>query len=129
MFSWPIWLKRESVCVVWRALVAPRSLYQTLCSALDQMSSWYSDGGMVGLDRVAVGMDVDAAAGVEHQRHALRTNGSARSAAVETGGVVRNADIVRVSRTVLWSCRRPRSRRRLQSWRRRYLVVATTSLV
>ena len=79
---------------------------------------------MVGLDRMAVGMDVDVAAGVENQR----TNGSARSAALESGGVVRNADTVRVSRTILRMCRRARSRRRLQSWRRRWHVGATTSL-
>ena len=42
---------------------------------------------MVGLDRRADGMDVDVAAGVENPRYALRTNGSARIAALETGGV------------------------------------------
>ena len=47
---------------------------------------------MVGLDRVEVGVDVDVAAGVENPRYAPRMNGSGRSAALESGGVVRNAD-------------------------------------
>ena len=57
---------------------------------------------MVGLDHMAVGMDVDVAAGVESQKYAPRSNGSARSAALGTGGVVRIADTVQVSRTMLW---------------------------
>ena len=73
---------------------------------------------MVGLDRMAAGMDVDEAAGLENPRYAPRTSGSARSAALETGGVVRNADTVRVSRTRLRRCNRPRSRRKSLSWRR-----------
>ena len=56
---------------------------------------------MIGLDRMTVGMGVDVAAGVENPRYAPRTNGSARSAALETGGVVKNADTVRVSRASL----------------------------
>ena len=83
---------------------------------------------LVGLDRMAVGMDVDVAGGVENPRYATRTNGSATSAELETGGVVRTADTVRVSRTMLRRCRRTRSRRRSQFWRRRLLVWATTSL-
>ena len=43
---------------------------------------------MVGLDRMAVGMDVDAAAGVENPSYTPMPCGSARSAALETGGVV-----------------------------------------
>ena len=45
---------------------------------------------MVGLDHMAVGVDV--AAGVESQKYAPMSNGSARSAVLETGGVVRIAD-------------------------------------
>ena len=48
---------------------------------------------MVGMDQMAVGMDVDVAAGVESQRYAPMY-GFARSAALETGGVVRIADTV-----------------------------------
>ena len=47
---------------------------------------------MVGMDRMAVGMDVDVAAGVESQMYAPMSNGSASSAVLETGGVVRIAD-------------------------------------
>ena len=48
--------------------------------------------GMVGLDRMAVGMDVDVATGVESQKYAPMSNGSARCAVLGTGGVVRTAD-------------------------------------
>ena len=68
---------------------------------------------MVGLDRMAVGMDVDVAAGVENPTFVSRTNGSARSAALGTGRVVRTADSARVSRTRLRSRRRPRSREKI----------------
>ena len=83
---------------------------------------------MVDLDRVAAGMDVDVAAGVENQRYTPRTNVSDRSAALETGGVMRTADTVRVSPKLLRMPRRPQSRRKSQSWRRRLLEWATTSL-
>ena len=43
-----------------------------------------------GLDRTAVGMDVDEAAGVENRRYTPMSSGSARSAALETGGVVQS---------------------------------------
>ena len=82
----------------------------------------------VGLDHMAAGLDVDVAAGVESQKYAPRSNGSARSASLGTGGLVRTADTLRVSRTMLRRCRRLLNRRRLQSWRRRQLVWATTSL-
>ena len=49
---------------------------------------------MVGMDHMAAGMDVDVAAGVVSQRYAPMSNGSARSAILETGGVVRIADTV-----------------------------------
>ena len=49
---------------------------------------------MVGLGHMAVGMDVDVTAGVDSRKYAPRTNGSARSAPLETGEVVRNADTV-----------------------------------
>ena len=49
------------------------------------------------MDHMAVGMDVDVAAGVESRKYAPMSNGSARSAALETGGVVQLADTVRVS--------------------------------
>ena len=52
---------------------------------------------MVGMDHMAVGMDVDAAAGVESRKYAPMSSGSARSAALETGGVVQIADTLRVS--------------------------------
>ena len=96
--------------MVWRALVAPHSLYQTffvllLIRCLHVQSCW------LWLVWIAVGVDVDVAAGVENLRDAPRTNGFVRSA-LETGGVVRNADTVRVSRAILRRCRRPRSRRR-----------------
>ena len=55
------------------------------------------------------------------------TNGSARSAALETSGVVQIADTVRVSRRRLRSCHRPRSRRKSPSWRRRWQEWATRS--
>ena len=83
---------------------------------------------MVGMDHMAVGMDVDVAAGVESQKYAPMSNGSARSAVLGTRGVVRIADIVRVSRTTTRMLRRPRHRKKLLSWRRRWLVWATTSL-
>ena len=37
------------------------------------------------MDHVAVGMDVDVAAGVESRKYAPMSSGSARSAALETG--------------------------------------------
>ena len=83
---------------------------------------------MVGLDHMGAGMDVDVAAGVECQKYAPRSSGTARSAVLGTGGVVQIADTVRVSRTMLRMLRRPQYRRKLQSWRRRQLVWATTSL-
>ena len=49
---------------------------------------------MVGMDHMAVGMDVDVAAGMESERYAPMSNGSARSAVLEAGGVVRIADTV-----------------------------------
>ena len=49
---------------------------------------------MVGLDHMAVGMDVDVAAGVESRKYDPMSNGSARSAVLGTGGVVRTADTV-----------------------------------
>ena len=71
------------------------------------------------MDHVAVGMDVDVAAGVESRKYDPMSSGSARSAALETGGVVQIADTVRVSRTILRMLRRPHDRRKLQSWRTR----------
>ena len=65
---------------------------------------------VVCLDRVAAGVDVDVAAGVDDPRCAPRTVGYARSAALETGGVVQIADTVPVLRTRLRSCHRPRPR-------------------
>ena len=52
---------------------------------------------MVGMDHMAVGTDVDVAAGVESRKYAPMSSGSARSAALETGGVVQIADTLRVS--------------------------------
>ena len=52
---------------------------------------------VVGVDHMAVGMDVDVAAGVESRKYDPMSNGSARSAALGTGGVVQIADTVRVS--------------------------------
>ena len=49
------------------------------------------------MDHMAVGMDVDVAAGVESREYAPMSSGSARSAALGTGGVVQIADTVRVS--------------------------------
>ena len=83
---------------------------------------------MVGLDHMAVGMDVDVAVGVESQKYAPMSNGSARSAVLGTGGVVRIADTVRVSRTTMRMPRRPRHRKKLLSWRRRLLVWVMTNL-
>ena len=82
---------------------------------------------MVGLDHMAVSMDVDVAAGVESQKYAPMSNGSARSAVLGTGGVVRIADTVRVSRTTMRIPHRPQHRRKLLSWRRRWLVWRTTN--
>ena len=65
---------------------------------------------MVDLDLVAVGMDVDVVAGVESQKYAPMSNGSARSAVLGTGGVVRIVDTVRVSRTTMRMLRRHRHR-------------------
>ena len=73
---------------------------------------------MVGLDHMAVGMDVDVAGGVESRKYAPMSNGSARSAVLGTGGVVRIAGTVRVSRTTMRMLRRPRHRRKSMSWRR-----------
>ena len=56
---------------------------------------------MVDLDRMAVGMDVDVAAGVESRKYAPMSKGSARSAVLGTGGVVRIAGTVRMSRTTM----------------------------
>ena len=88
------------------------SLYQTLCLAFDQVSHGTVLVDMVDLDRMAAGMDVDVAAEVRNQRYTPRTNGSARSATMETGGVVQIAGTVRVSRAILMH-RRPRSGRKL----------------
>ena len=49
------------------------------------------------MDHMAVGMDVDVAAGVESRKYAPMSSGSARSAALGTGGVVQIADTARVS--------------------------------
>ena len=49
------------------------------------------------MDHMAVGMDVDVAALVESRKYAPMSSGSARSAALETGGVVQISDTVRVS--------------------------------
>ena len=113
--------------VVWRALVAPHSLFQTSVLLLIRCPHGTVLLDMVGLGRMAFGVDVDVAAGVENPRFAPRTNGSARGVALETGGIVQTAVTVRVSRTRLRSCRRPRSRRKLQSWRRRWQAWATLS--
>ena len=83
---------------------------------------------MVGMDHIAVGMDVDVAAGVECQEYAPMSSGSAKSAALETGGVVRFADTVRVSGTTRRIFRSRELRKKLMSWRRRWLVLTTTSL-
>ena len=60
---------------------------------------------MVGMDHMAVGMDVDVAAGVESRKYAPMSSGSARSAALETGGVEQIADTVRVSGATTWISR------------------------
>ena len=60
------------------------------------------------MDHMAVGMDVDVAAGVQSRKYAPMSSGSARSAALEIGGVVQIADTVRVSGT---TTRISRSRR------------------
>ena len=57
---------------------------------------------MVGMDHMAVGMDVDVAAGVESRMYAPMSNGSVRSVVLGTGGVVRTADTVRVSGATTW---------------------------
>ena len=62
---------------------------------------------------MAAGLDVDVAAGVESQKYAPRSNGSAGSAVLGTGGVVRIADTGRVSRTMLRMLRRPHYRRKI----------------
>ena len=62
----------------------------------------------VGMDHMAAGVDVDVAAGVESRKYAPMSSGSARSAALGTGGVVQTADTVRVSETTM---RTSRSRR------------------
>ena len=120
---------REGVCV-W---FGEHLLHPTLCIKIFVLLLIRCPHGTVllekvGLDHMAVDVDVDVAAGVESQKYALRSHGSAGSASLETGGVVRIADTVRVSRTMLRMPRRPLNRRRLQSWRRRQLVWATTSL-
>ena len=51
---------------------------------------------MVGMDHMAAGMEDDVAAGVESRKYAPMSSGSARSAALGTGGVVQIADTVRV---------------------------------
>ena len=57
------------------------------------------------MDHMAVGMDVDVAAGAESRKYAPMSNGSARSAALGTGGVVQIADTVRVSGATTWISR------------------------
>ena len=52
---------------------------------------------VVGMEHMAVGMDVDVAPGVGSRKYAPMSSGSARSAALGTGGVVQTADTVRVS--------------------------------
>ena len=83
---------------------------------------------MVGMDHMAVGMDVDVEAGVESRKYAPMSSGFARSAALETGGVVQIADTVRVSGATTRIYRSRQLRKKLPSWRRRWLVWATTSL-
>ena len=80
------------------------------------------------MDHMAVGMDVDVAAGVESLKYAPMPSGSARSAALGTGGVVQIADIVRVSGATTRISRSRQLKRKLLSWRRRWLVWETTSL-
>ena len=95
--------KRESV--VWRAPVAPPlSVSSPFVLLLIRCPHGTVLLVMVGLDHMAVGMDVDVAAGVESQKYAPMSNGSAKSAVLGTGGVVRIADTVRVSRTTMRTC-------------------------
>ena len=68
---------------------------------------------MVGMDHMAASMDVDVAAGVESRKYAPMSSGSARSAALETGGVVQIADTVRVSETTMRTSRSRRLRRKI----------------
>ena len=98
---------------------APHSLYQALLFAFDQMSSWYSAAGYgwSGSCGSWYGRRRGSWGGKSEVRSML--NGSARSAVLETGGVVRIADTVRVSRTTMRIPHRPRHRRKLVSWRRR----------
>ena len=79
------------------------------------------------MDHTAAGMDVDVAAGVESRKYAPMSSGSARSAALETGGVVQIADTMPVSGATTRISAVVNSEK-LLSWRRRGLVWATTSL-
>ena len=102
----PTYARRETSLL----FVSPR---QSLRVLLGQASGTLGGQGprfaqVQGLERyqgMAVGMDVDVAAGVESRKYAPMSSGSARSAALETGGVVQIADTVRVSGATTWISR------------------------
>ena len=80
------------------------------------------------MGRMAAGMEDDVAAGVESRKYAPMSSDSARSAALGTGGVVQIADTLRVSGATTRISRSRQLKKKLLSWRRRWLVWATTSL-
>ena len=103
-------------------LLHPTLCIKPFCSAFVQMSSWKLD--VVGMDHMAVGMDVDVAAGVESQKYAPMSD-------------VRYWELVEsYGLQTLCECRERRrgyptvvnSRKKLPYCRRRWLVWATTSL-
>ena len=64
--------------MVWRAPVAPHSLYQApFVLLLIRCPHGTVLLDMVGMDHMAVGMDVDVAAGVESRKYAPMSSGSA----------------------------------------------------
>ena len=75
----------------------PLSVSSPLCLLLIRCPHGTVLLDMVGMDHMAVGMDVNEAAGVKSRKYDPMSSGSARSATLETGGVVQIADTVRVS--------------------------------
>ena len=114
---------------VWRAPVAPHSLYQALCFAVDQMSSWHSlagyrwygsYGSWYGRRRGSWGGKSEVRSDVEWFCHKCGTgNWWSRTDCRHCASVTERRRGYSRSRQL---------RRKLLFWRRRWLVWATTSL-
>ena len=114
--------------MVWRALVAPHSLYQSLLFAFDQMSSWYSAAGygwsgsygsLYGRRRGSWGGKSEVRSDVEWFCQKCGTgNWWSRTQCRHCPSVTSDDSDIPQSST----------QEKLLSWRRRWLVWATTSV-